>query len=270
MICGELCSRRMRLAFRVNVAIFIVAALFLLRGQLNTIYSQWHGSGDLEIPLDSINREDQAAGQDVANDMTEVASGAGDSDWLESDGEEAERLGNNAQGDKVIVMGKLQHEDTDWVAKHLAELVTQGFGHCELETNECPQLAARNLYCRQYLCTSSHLNQQRPRSPTVPHLHHRQLRCSTLYASLHPQPSERPLGSLPSFESVAHRCGWPRQCAVFENAQSRFCAAQRVRESAVPDISGLLGEDQAVSRLPEREQRSGCAHISRVARYVCG
>lgn len=96
----------MRAWLRINVAIFVLAGLWLMRAQLNGVRSQWpvypHLGG--------------------SHNLTDVVG-------------ESEPGQNPSVGDKVVVMGKLQSEDTDWVAEHLPEFVQQSPQLADNRTN---------------------------------------------------------------------------------------------------------------------------------------
>lgn len=79
--------------------------------------------------------------------------------------------------DKVIVMGKLKEQDTDWVAQELPEyvIISDSTSKSDLKLTLTTQLVHRNLHRERSHRCPLHSHQQRARGKRLPHLHHRAL-----------------------------------------------------------------------------------------------
>lgn len=74
-------------------------------------------------------------------------------------------------GDKIIVMAKMEKENTDWVGERLPEYTP--WSHLvSCKRSDIPQLAERNIHRRQCQRLLTHPCEQRPRSNGLSYLSH--------------------------------------------------------------------------------------------------
>lgn len=134
-------------------------------------------------------------------------------------------------GDKIIVMARLERENTDWVAKNLPESAllspsppkpSEIFERL-LTPSSFLQLAACHLHRQPHIPHRSFdPHKQRPRVNGLPQLHNRSLHLSPRHACL------LALAPFRLLRSLAHRYRPPRQCSGFACSPNPFRASQRL------------------------------------------
>ena len=186
-------TMRWSLRFALSASILVILILFLLKNKLEDFWDQY--------------------------DVTSYIGASWQNTFQHGTVENIPTF-SGQHGDKVIIMAKLEKENTDWVAKELPEYASTILTPNPSSALTNSQLASSNLHREphpQHHNNSPHNPpKQRPRSNGLPLLHNRQLRLPPHNPNIPPPPPLR----LPL--SLAHRCPPSRQRRCSPRPQDHF------------------------------------------------